>query len=468
MAGKSLTGVAVRARTLEWAVPRAAGDVSSAATDCRQASLTLGEGQVNILDGLRAEHDRLVGDIRAATGKLNTLATVGIPAGWVLLRVVDLPAAEPDELRGMVDLQVDKFSPFPAEESVISYELFSEHDGRARVLLSAIRTEGIDLLGKALGAAGIQPKRVDLNLLGWWRLLNDAGHVHQSGAQAILILDDTCTDIVVTAAGVPLAMRSLTGLDDLPPEEAAEEIARETIYTLTAVDLERTGEHLAEIAVWHRGGEFAEALIRQFRTPFDLTAKSYALDSLPPLTEGIVRRAADAGPGRLDLAPPAWHADEVRRRSRARLLSVSASLLAVWVLAVSFLFGGLQYEKVKLARLETRIETMKGPAEEVRATRDRVLGLEQYVNRTHSALECLREVSDLLPPGMELKSFTYTKGKSLELSGEADAVTQVYDFKKEMEKSKLFTATELPRTFKGSGGIKEVFKITATLPGGNP
>ena len=45
-----------------------------------------------------------------------------------------------------------------------------------------------------------------------------------------------------------------------------------------------------------------------------------------------MRRAAGAGPGRLDLAPPAWHADEVRRRSRNRLLAVSATLLAAWVL----------------------------------------------------------------------------------------------------------------------------------------
>ncbi len=467
MSGKSLTGVAVRAKSLEWAVPRPAGDAAAVA-ERHQADLTLGEGQVTILDGLRADPDRLVAEIRGATGRLNALASIGIPAGWVLLRVVDLPAAAPDELRGMVDLQVDKFSPFPAEESAISYELFSEREGRARVLLSAIRTEGINLLGKALQSAGLQPKRVDLNLLGWWRLLTDAGHIHQTGAQAILILDDTCTDIIVTAAGVPLAMRSLTGLDGLPPEEAAEEIARETVYTLTAVDLERTGEHLAEIAVWHRGGEFAETLIRQFQSPFDLAAKSYALDSLPPLTEGLIRRAADAGPGRLDLAPPAWHEDEVRRRSRARLLAVSASLLAVWVLAVSVLFGGLQYQKLKLARLDARMDEMKGPADGVRATRDRVLGLEQYVNRSHSALECLREVSDLLPPGMELKSFTYRKGKSVELSGEADAVTLVYDFKKEMEKSKLFTSTDLPRTFKGSGGNKEVFKITAALPGGSP
>jgi hypothetical protein len=448
---------------MEWLAPAKAGDATTA-IERHQVDLALAEGQATILDALRAERDRMVTDLRAA-GCPSGPAAVSIPAGWVLLRVTDLPLAAPDELRGMAELQIDKFSPFPTEESAISYELLAERDDRARVLLSAVRTETMDLLGGALQSAGIVPKRVDLNLLGWWRLLNDAGHVHATSAQAFLILDDTCIDLVVTSAGIPLAMRSLTGLGDLPNEEVADEVAREIVYTLTAVDLERTGEHLAEIAVWHRNGDLAEVLIHRLLDPFGLTAKSYALDTLPPLGEGLARRAAEAGPGRLDLAPPAWREAELRRQSRTRLIALTASLLGVWLVAVAILFGGLQYQKQKLARLGARFEQVKAPAELVRATRDRVLGLEQYVNRTHSSLECLREVSDLLPPGIELKSFTYRKGKSVELSGEADAVTLVYDFKKEMEKSSLFTATDLPRTFRTPQG-KEVFKITASLPGG--
>lgn len=466
MAVKTLTGVAVRARSLEWALPRPAGEKVTT-PECRQAELTLGEGQAGILDGLKAERERLVGDLRTACGRLGAPATVGIPAGWVLLRVADLPAAAPEELRGMVELQVDKFSPFPAEESVISYERFAEHEDRVRVLLSSVRTDTMDLLGGALREAGVQPKRVDLNILGWWRLLADAGHIHQAGAQAILILDDTCVDIVVASSGVPLAMRSLTGLEGLPAEEVAEEISRETVYTLTAVDLERTGEHLAGVSVWHRGGELPEALVHRLQDPFGLAATSHTLDTLPPLTEGLARRAVDAGPGRLDLAPPAWHLDEVRRRARTRLIALTAALLGIWVVSVAVLFGGLQYQKHQLAQMEARLTEIKAPADTVRAIRDRVLGLQQYVNRSHSSLECLREISDLLPPGIELKSFSYRKGKTVELSGEADSVTLVYDFKKEMEKSKLFKATDLPRTFRTPQG-KEVFKITATLPGGTP
>jgi Tfp pilus assembly protein PilN len=97
--------------------------------------------------------------------------------------------------------------------------------------------------------------------------------------------------------------------------------------------------------------------------------------------------------------------------------------------------------------------------------RDRVRVLQQYVERKHSALECLREIADLLPPGISLKSINYNKAKGLEISGEADAVTLIYDFKKEMEKSPLFVKTDLARVQRTPQG-REVFKLTATLPGG--
>ena len=175
MAGKTLTAVAVRARSLEWLAPQKTGD-PRAAGERHHADLAHAEGQVSVLEALRADREGIVADLRAA-GCPAGPATVGIPAGWVLLRVADLPAAAPDELRGMAELQIDKFSPFPAEESAVAYELLAERDGRARVLLSAIRTETVDLLADALRTTGLAPRRIDLNLLGWWRLLADAGHI---------------------------------------------------------------------------------------------------------------------------------------------------------------------------------------------------------------------------------------------------------------------------------------------------
>jgi Tfp pilus assembly protein PilN len=279
-----------------------------------------------------------------------------------------------------------------------------------------------------------------------------------------VILDGHACDLIVTLQGVPAAMRSLSGMEDLPPGEQADEISREVVHTLASLDLERTGEPLSEVAIWHRGERPAE-LLQRLADPFAITAHPHPLDSLPPLAEGLLRRARTRAPGMLNLAPPAWQQAERRMEVRRRTITSSAIVAGLWVAGMAILFGGLQIQKQKLARQEARLAALAAPAEKVRAVRERTLELEEYVDRTRSVLDCLREISDLLPPGIELKIFNYHKGRAVELTGEADAVTLVYDFKKEMEKSKLFVSTDLTRIVHTAQN-KENFKLTAVLPGG--
>jgi Tfp pilus assembly protein PilN len=463
MAEKALTSLAVRARSLEWATLHKTGDKRSPVTT-RLAEIDPGENQKNILGGLQSDRDRLVIDIREKCGKLPAPVSTGIPASWALLRIAELPSGNPDELASMAELQVDKFSPFPVDESSISYELLAEHDGRSRLLLSAIRTETVDLLAEALREAGIQPKWVDINLLGWWQLLKDSGKVHQTGSQVLIILEEASCDMIVTTTGVPVSVRSLSGMEDLPPEEIDEEIARETVYTLAGLDLERDGSALTEISIWHKG-EPPERLVKQFENHLTTVTHLYSLDSLPPLAEGLLRRAERRTRGMMDLAPLAWMEAENARITRRRMLFSTALVAGLWLMGMLVLLGGIQYQKKSLSSLETELTTLKEPADKVRAIRDRTQELIKYMDRSRSGLECLREICDRLPPGIELRQFNYRKSKTLEMTGEADAYSLVADFKKDLERSELFVSTELPRTQHTAGG-KESFKIICTLPGG--
>lgn len=464
MTAKLISAVAFRPRAVEWACPPKPGEGAGSAGPLTGAvELETGEA-ASILEALKSDRERWVADLKARCAKLPGLVNLGIPASWTLVRVVELPSGSPEELRGMVELQVDKFSPFPVEESTLSYEILHEHEGRSRLLLSAARTDLLDLVGGALRDAGTRPYWVDLNMLGWWQLLVDAGKVHAVGSQVIVLQDANTCDLIVTAAGIPVAFRSLSGLEGLPQEEVDDEIFRETLYTLSSMEIGRTVESLGEISLWHRG-EPPAALLARFAEHFGNVAKAHALETLPPLAEGLWRRASRRTPAMLNLAPPAWKASESALRARRRLLTSAIAIAGAWLTGMAVLFGGLQLRKQKLASLERELATLKAPAEKVRALRDRSLALGQYMERSRSALECLREVSDLLPPGIDLKSFNYHKGKTLELSGEAEAYALVADFKRELEKSELFASTELSRTHRTQQG-REVFKITATLPGG--
>lgn len=463
MAVKVLTSLAVRSRSLEWAVLHKVGEKQSETTP-RSVELDLGENRKSLIEGLQADKERLVEEIRTKCGRIPAPVSIGIPASWVLLRIAELPAGSPEEIKSMAELQIDKFSPFPIDESAISYEILSEQEGHCRLLLSAIRTDIINLLAGALKAAGIQPKWVDINLLGWWKLFQDAGKVHQSGIQVFIILEDTSCDLIITAAGIPLAMRSLSGLDEMPADEANEEIARETAYTLSSLDLDRDGGHPADFTIWHRG-ETPNGLLKLFADQFLIAAKAEGLDTLPPLSEGLLRRTEARSSGRMDLAPLAWQQEETALRTRRRVILFSIIAASIWLAGMLGLFGSLQFQKTRIASLTQELTELKGPAEKVRAIRDRTQGLTKYMDRTYSGLECLREVSDRLPPGITLKSFNYHKNKNLEMSGEADEYAQIADFKKDLERSKLFVSSELSKTRRTRDG-KEEFKIVCILPGG--
>jgi Tfp pilus assembly protein PilN len=464
MTAKLISAVAFRPRRVEWAFPPKPAEGPGATGPLTGGADLATADAASTLEALQADREGWVADLKARCARLPGRVTLGIPASWTLLRVVELPSGSPEELRGMVELQVDKFSPFPVEESTLSHEILHEHDGRCRLVLSAARTDMLDRIGGALRDAGIRPHWVDLNVLGWWQLLVDAGKIHAVGSQVIVLQDAEACDLVVTAAGIPVAFRSLSGLEGLPQEERDDELFRETLYTLSSMEVGRAAESMVEISLWRRG-EPPAALVARFAEHFGDIAKPYALETLPSLAEGLWRRAERRTPAMLNLAPRAWLATEYTLRARRRLLTAAIAIAGAWLTGMAVLFGGLQLGKQKLASLDRELTALKAPAEKVRALRDRSLALGQYMERSRSALECLREVSDLLPPGIDLKSFNYHKGKTLELSGEAEAYALVADFKRELEKSELFVSTELSRTHRTQQG-KEVFKITATLPGG--
>jgi Tfp pilus assembly protein PilN len=463
MAGKVLTSLAVRSRSLEWAILHKAGE-KQALPPTRSVELELGENQKDLLAAIQADRDRMIEEIRTKCGRIPAPVSIGIPASWVLLRIAELPSGSPEEIKSMAELQIDKFSPFPIDESAFSYELLSEQNGRCRLLLSAIRTETINLLAGALKAAGIEPKWVDINLLGWWQLLQDAGKVHAAGVQVFIILEDTTCDLIITSSGIPLSMRSLSGMNDMPASEADEEIARETALTLASLDLDREGEQPASFTIWHRGDSPA-GLIGIFESQFQINAHPEPLDSLPPLAEGLLKRTETRTDGRMDLAPVAWLQTETALRTKRRVILFSIIAASLWLTGMLALFGGLQFQRNSINSLTSELTELKAPAEKVKAIRERTQGLTKYMDRSFSGLECLREVSDRLPPGITLKSFNYHKNKNLEMSGEADEYALIADFKKDLERSKLFVASELTRTRRTKEG-KEEFKIICTLPGG--
>jgi Tfp pilus assembly protein PilN len=403
-------------------------------------------------------------ELRACCGSLKGDLTLGIPTHQTLLRAADLPSVDPDELESMVELQVDKFSPFPVEHMAVTYERTGGTDTTSRVLIAAAKLESVNdraALGKQ---AGLNIRRVDVAALGWWQLIYEANAIPPKGRHALLLLDLTGSELIVLQDGLPVAMRSLDAQSHATEDEFATEIAEEVAYTLTSLETEWGAIAVPEVTLWHRDAP-PDRIADHVRQSCEVNVHMRSLEDLPPLTEGLARRAA-SGSDVMDLLPASWHDAERQHTRRKRMIAATITVAALWLIGVGAFFAVMHVDAKRIETLRADIEAIEKPAEAVRELRGRVEDLEQYADRTYSALETLREVSALLPNGMELLSFAYRKGQAINVRGQARDVNLIFDFVESMEQSPLFTEVEPEGITEAPGGRRlPEFRLSAQLPG---
>lgn len=458
-----ITGVCVQQNRLEWTVLRRAKESWEIADRGSAERPSTEGGAVGLSAAAIKPH------LKRFKGKIS----VSLPTGRALLRVALLPSVDAAELRGMAELQTDKFSPFPVETVAAGAEVLEASETSSLVAMAVVRREDVEAVGQAFREAGAPPPDVmDVEALGWWRGIQRSGKLPAHGSQIVLRATAVGVDLAMVRDGAPLMFRALPAPP--PAGEAADragwmgECAEEVTDSLTTIETEWGGAGAPTLHIFHEAGlpmECAETL----QKALGLEAWfPHALEELPTASEGVAWRLAEpAAPLAMDLAPEAWRTADVERRTRRKLLRSATVFLVVWLLALGVFWTLLNVQRGRMARLQAQVEGMEGPAMEIRRLRAKVLEFSQYADRTHSALECLRASSETLPAGVDLTSFVYRKGASLSLRGEADAPDLVYGFIQALEKTGLFAEvkSEGISTRSTSRGTKSQFSVMILLPG---
>jgi len=461
MAKDQATGLVLRGGILHWTTLRRTKGSASAVVDSRAEPLELEAGRSADPSRL-SEGDRvaLLSKLRAIRGSLQPPVTMALSSAQVLMRVVDLPTIDTVEVRNMVELQVDKISPFPTESAITAYEILKQTDVSSLVVAATALRKTIETTGSILTEAGITPRRVDVEPMCWWRLLADAGAIPDSGCHVVILKDlDTCA-IVAVRDGLPVIFRSMGNVADVSDEELCSELD----YTLTSLESEQGISRADSVLLWHRG-DGPMGLVDMLGERFQLAVEAKSLETLPPLSEGIARRALDHGQQGLNLAVPEWQAGQKVVQLRKNLIRASLAIVAIWLTCVAGFLGFVQFEKKRLADMEKYAASLVKPEKEAIDARALLLATEQYTERKTSALECLREVTSVKNATIEFEQFKYENDKRSEvvLVGEtAQDKSGIFDFQKALSESKLFSKIS-PGPISSSQG-KSRFTITLDLP----
>jgi Tfp pilus assembly protein PilN len=204
----------------------------------------------------------------------------------------------------------------------------------------------------------------------------------------------------------------------------------------------------------------------QLRAACPLEIVEKRIEDLPLLSEGLARRDIARSEKSLDLAPTEWRQALQSLKTRRTFITASATIFGVWLLLAAGLVGGVQFRKAQLSSVKAELERLSGPAKEVLQLQSQVRSLKRYGDRTYSGLECLREISTRLPPGLEITSMTYKKYGQVNIRGEADSGDPIYEFFKQLEESGLFRKVDpegVTQQVRG-GRPRSQFKVTCELP----
>jgi len=336
-----VTGLRLRQNVLEWTtVHEGKNGIETLAT--RQMILEAD-------DAVLSDPEKLAAEIRRQCPDLCGPVSLGLSSEHILLRVVDLPSTDRDEMAGMIKLQLDKFSPFPEDRMAVSHEVLQTTASGCRVLIVAVQKEAIDFSKVVCQKAGLELRRIDADVLGWWRVLADQGAIPAGAARRILLLLEEAGGILIAVQqGVPVAMKAVGSSHGLSPEEYAAEISHELDAFTLALDLEQGVVPVNGLDFWYR--DLApESLAERLRGEMGQEVQVHNLDDLPSLSAGVARRMLNPpfeallarnreAPSVVDLVPAAWRIAEDSLRVKRRLVAASILVVGLWlIVGVGFL-----------------------------------------------------------------------------------------------------------------------------------
>ena len=443
---EGIRGVRLEESGTEWAVADCAFWPTTGAADGEgdPAEAAAAEGGVSVetdasTDAPEDRYAVTVEALKEAAKRFGTHEVVlSMPLASLLVKVARTPVEERDQLPETAGVELGKVSPFPDETPVTGMETVAETDRELVTVFAALPSAEATEIGDALDEAKVRVTRTDITALGWLRMLwprvfafdkSQPGDVQQtssgnapltpqraSATRKVVLMDfDDGWDAVVLDDSAPSLLRGLGRLSD--PAELGREVMLSLLRAGTAAEV-------GEIVVFSKA-EVDGTLVERLRTlaPVRVERVEAAEDGV----EGVARRTQEGST--LDVTPADWAELRTEARFKKKLVAFLAAAAAGWMLLMAVLFGVPFAYGQMTERQKTLSKRHAAAYREVKEMRDKVKLVQQYSDHARGSLEMLKAVSDRMPEGITLTSFSYKRGERLSVVGEATQPTDVYAFK---------------------------------------
>ena len=340
-----------------------------------------------------------------ATGEKPKEVVLALGAGRILAKVVRV--AEGEDAAAVALPQMQAMSPYPDEPLTVGVETLRE-SGDGRIVLAAALPEGAaDDIGEALDAAKVNPVRIDALSLGalrerWGEIDKGQGMVRR----VVLVKEADDIALFVIDGDAPVVMRSVAPGDDMK---------RAVMLSLLEAEDFAGGAELSEIVI-------LGAVEREGLEPFGVEIREVACADDVGVA-GVEERSLDAQS--LNVLPASWQEMLDETRFKAKLVKFLAIAGGIWLLIMGVLFGVPVVYGYMTDHQKALMKEHSRKYKEVREMREKVRLVQKYSDHSRGALEIMKAISDRLPSGVELTSWSFNRDTGVKFSGEAVAAPSV-------------------------------------------
>jgi Tfp pilus assembly protein PilN len=379
---------------------------------------------------------------------------LGIPRRDVVLRYLDLPPEVEDNLKQVVQYQVQSFEPTEEDKFYYDYSVLNAAGASKRlsIMLTMVRKSTLDEHLRFLRTVGIRPTRVLGSSMGLANLFLQNGKNFQDKTCILVDLGASSMELLALSDGAVVYSREVTKEDK---DSWKDLIFKEINSAASKIRLtpEGTLDHLI------LAGESSESAYEEIRAavPECKLIKSVLPIAVPGENKPFVQQAACAlglaytgmagNPAvRMNLLP-----DDLRMR-QTRWAYVPAVILGLAVLVLLAALGShrMIQNRMLLRELNEKINSIKGQVARAQSTRKQaeimektVLSVEDLLRKRDMNLEILQELTTILPPDTYLNNYSNKDGV-IQIGGLSSSP---YDLMPKLEKSPLLKDVVARGTF---------------------
>jgi hypothetical protein len=337
------------------------------------------------------------------------------------------------------------------------------------VLVAIARQSAVNDRIAALEEAGVTAEIVGVAPLAVFReLVAKAVLPRDENLGVVVALRADGAVVVLYTDGQPLAVRSiLLGAGALATAEARQALREELQRTLLAEQAREPQRALGRLT-FHAQDESLQAAAEELSRGWGRQADCLTDGAVPGPASSLCLDQAGTSDRRLNLLPEDWRRRRQSARRRRRWWRVATVLIALYVLAAIAFLVALGVRQSQLRRIKAEKQALEPEFRNSRQLQSELNAMRLQLETKYSALDVLRQVSELMPPNLKLTSFIFRRNEAVTVKGQADNAQAALDFLSRLEQCDLFSEVK-PVSMPSAGGLTK-FELLATLKtaGGKP